>query len=84
VDEVGGVLIELKRQALSVLLVEQNLPLVLRVADTVHVLSKGQVVFSGSPAALQDAPDVMTRYLALEHPPAQTRGGTIQGKIRHD
>ncbi len=66
VDEVGDVLVELKRQGLSVVLVEQNLPLVLRVADAVSVLSKGQVVFSGTPQALQADPDVMARHLTLK------------------
>jgi branched-chain amino acid transport system ATP-binding protein len=66
VDEVGRVLLELKRSDLSVLLVEQNLPLALRVADTVHVLSRGQVVFAGAPERLQAAPDIMARYLAFD------------------
>ncbi|OFX26814.1 MAG: ABC transporter ATP-binding protein [Armatimonadetes bacterium RBG_16_67_12] len=66
VDEVARVLLELKRSGLSVLLVEQNLPLALRVADAVHVLSKGQVVFAGTPEGLQAAPDVMARHLAFD------------------
>jgi branched-chain amino acid transport system ATP-binding protein len=66
VDEVERVLLELKRSGLSVLLVEQNLPLALRVADAVHVLSKGQVVFSGTPEGLQATPDVMARHLAFD------------------
>lgn len=66
VGQVGQVLLELKRSGLSVLLVEQNLPLVLQVADAVYVLSKGAVVFSGSPASLQRDPEVMARYLALQ------------------
>jgi branched-chain amino acid transport system ATP-binding protein len=66
VEEVGRVLVELKGGGLSVLLVEQNLPLALRVADVVTVMSKGEVVFSGSPAALRDAPDVLARHLSLD------------------
>lgn len=66
VEEVGRVLLDLKRGGLSVLLVEQNLPLALGVADAVHVLSKGQVVFAGTPGGLQAAPDVMARHLAFE------------------
>jgi len=66
VEQVGRVLLELKRGGLSVLIVEQNLPLALRVADAVYVLSKGAVVFSGSPAALRGDPQVMARHLALE------------------
>ncbi len=68
VDEVGGVLLDLKRRSLSVLLVEQNLALVRRVADAVYVLSKGQVVFDGTPEALMQDRDAIARHLALEHP----------------
>ena len=52
VREVGRIVAELKREGLSILLVEQNLPLALSVADTVHVLSRGQIVHSSAPAAL--------------------------------
>ncbi len=68
VEEVGGVLVDLKQRGLSILLVEQNLSLVLRVADAVHVLSKGQVVFSGTPVALMQDRDAIARHLALEPP----------------
>lgn len=70
VEEVRRVLLELKNGGLSILLVEQNLPLALRVADVVFVLSKGQVVFEGPPAVLREDREVLGRYLAVEHPPA--------------
>src|SRR5207245_6118007 len=41
-----------KREGLSILLVEQNLPLALAVADRVHILSRGQIVHSSGPADL--------------------------------
>jgi branched-chain amino acid transport system ATP-binding protein len=66
VEEVGRVLLEVKRRGLAVLLVEQNLPLALRVADAVCVLSKGRVVFAGAPADLQRNREVLARYLAIE------------------
>ena len=65
VREVGRVIAELKREGLSILLVEQNLPLALSVADTVHVLSRGQIVHSGTPAALMASEDVKSRYLGV-------------------
>lgn len=69
-EEVRRVLLELKNGGLSILLVEQNLPLALRVADVVFVLSKGQVVFEGPPAVLREDREVLGRYLAVEPPPA--------------
>jgi branched-chain amino acid transport system ATP-binding protein len=65
VREVGRVIAELKREGLSILLVEQNLPLALSVADTVHVLSRGQIVHSSTPDALVANEDVKSRYLGV-------------------
>jgi len=58
VREVGRVITELKRSGLSILLVEQNLALALSVADRVHVLSRGQIVHTGTPAELMGNDDV--------------------------
>ena len=65
VREVGRVIGELKREGLSILLVEQNLPLALGVADRVHILSRGQIVYSGLPTALAADEDVKSRYLGV-------------------
>ncbi len=65
VREVGRVIAELKRSGLSILLVEQNLALALSVADRVHVLSRGQIVHTGTPAQLMGNDDVKTRYLGV-------------------
>jgi branched-chain amino acid transport system ATP-binding protein len=65
VREVGRVIGELKREGLSILLVEQNLPMAASVADRVHVLSRGEIVYSGSPADLMADDDVKARYLGV-------------------
>ena len=65
VREVGRIIGELKREGLSILLVEQNLPLALGVADRVHILSRGQIVYSGAPGALNADDDVKSRYLGV-------------------
>ncbi len=65
VREVGRVIESLKARGLSILLVEQNLPLALRVADHVHVLSRGRVVHSGAPDALWRNEEIKSRYLGL-------------------
>ncbi len=65
VREVGRVIAELKKAGLSILLVEQNLPLALSVADRVHVLSRGQIVHSGTPAGLMADEEVKSRYLGV-------------------
>jgi branched-chain amino acid transport system ATP-binding protein len=65
VREVGRVIADLKREGLSILLVEQNLPLALSVADTVHVLSRGTIVHSSTPDGLLANEDVKSRYLGV-------------------
>ena len=65
VREVGRVIESLMGQSLCILLVEQNLPLALRVADHVHVLSRGRVVHSSAPDALWRNEEIKSRYLGL-------------------
>jgi branched-chain amino acid transport system ATP-binding protein len=65
VREVGQVIQRLKAEGLSILLVEQNLPLALGLADHVHVLSRGRIVHSGPPDSLAPGSEVRARYLGL-------------------
>lgn len=63
--DLAHTLTELKGRGLSSLIVEQNLPLALRLADYVYVMSKGRVVFEGVPEQLQAAEDIRHRYLGV-------------------
>ena len=65
VAQVGQAIGELRRAGLSILLVEQNLPMAAAVADRVHVLNRGAIVYSGTPAALLADEDVKSRYLGV-------------------
>ncbi len=65
VREVGRAIGELKREGLSILLVEQNLPLALAVADRVHILSRGQIVHTSAPADLAANDEIKSRYLGV-------------------
>jgi branched-chain amino acid transport system ATP-binding protein len=65
VREIGRVVSALKDERLSILLVEQNYHLALRVADRVYVMSKGQIVWAGTPAGLEADEDVKRRYLGV-------------------
>jgi branched-chain amino acid transport system ATP-binding protein len=56
---------KLKREGLSILLVEQNASLALKLVDYVHVMSKGQVVYSGRPEELRAADDVKSAFLGI-------------------
>ncbi len=65
VREMGRVIADLKTRGLSILLVEQNLPLALKVADYVHILSRGRIVHSSAPQALWANEEIKARYLGL-------------------
>jgi branched-chain amino acid transport system ATP-binding protein len=56
---------KLKQEGLSILLVEQNAALALKLVDFVHVISKGRVVYSGLPGELWDDHDVKSRFLGI-------------------
>jgi branched-chain amino acid transport system ATP-binding protein len=56
---------KLKQEGLSILLVEQNAHLALKLVDYVHVLSKGQVVYSSRPDELWANHDIKSRFLGL-------------------
>ncbi len=65
VREIGRVLVRLKSDGLGILLVEQNVPLAFKVADRVNVMSKGQIVYDGSPSALEANEEIKRRYLGI-------------------
>ncbi|MGH7299273.1 MAG: ABC transporter ATP-binding protein [Candidatus Rokuibacteriota bacterium] len=65
VREIGTILRGLKARRLSLLLVEQNYHLALRVADRVYVMNKGQIVYDGTPAGLEADEEVKRRYLGV-------------------
>ena len=65
VRELGRVLADLKREGVSILLVEQNLAFALRIADHVYLLSKGRVVHECTPDALRADPAAKARYLGV-------------------
>jgi branched-chain amino acid transport system ATP-binding protein len=65
VEQMAEMIGSLKREGLSVLLSEQNLPFAAAVSDRAYVLEKGQVRFAGSMARLDADEEVRRRYLAV-------------------
>jgi branched-chain amino acid transport system ATP-binding protein len=60
-DAVG----KLKQEGLSILLVEQNASLAVKLVDYVHVMSKGRVVHSAPPRELWANAEVKSNYLGI-------------------
>ncbi len=67
VREVADILTKLKQDGISILLVEQNLNMALHVADQVHILNKGRIVFSGTPRLLAEDYTVQAQHLGVGH-----------------
>ncbi|HWS76401.1 MAG TPA: ABC transporter ATP-binding protein [Quisquiliibacterium sp.] len=65
VEQMASMIESLKKEGLSVLLSEQNLPFAAAVCDRAYVLEKGQVRFAGTIAQLDADEDVRARYLSL-------------------
>ncbi len=64
VHEIGDIMVRLNRElGITILLVEQKLPMARRVADRFTVLDKGRVVASGAMAELDDG--LVRRYLTV-------------------
>ncbi len=65
VKAIGEAILELKKSGLSILLIEQNLPFAIKIADYIHVLSKGAIVHSSTPQELWENQEVKTHYLGI-------------------
>lgn len=65
IQAVWQIVSKLKQEGLSILLVEQNAALALQLVDYVHVISKGRVVYSGTPRELWADDGVKSRYLGI-------------------
>lgn len=63
--EVGDIVARLKRSGISILLVEQNLPFAISIADYAYILSNGVIVYESTPEELRDNQEVKTKHLGM-------------------
>ena len=64
--EIFEKLVELRKEGLSMLIVEQNAVQALGVADYAYVLQEGKVINEGSPAELMDSEELRKAYFSIE------------------
>jgi branched-chain amino acid transport system ATP-binding protein len=65
VAEVGRTIGRLKREGLSIVLVEQNIKLTLELADDIVIINSGRVVFSGLADQIKMNDSIVSQHLGL-------------------
>ena len=63
VEEVEQTIASIKARGTTILLVEQNASMALRLSDRAYVFEAGEIVLTGTGRALQDHPEVSKAYL---------------------
>jgi branched-chain amino acid transport system ATP-binding protein len=66
VDHIGEIIEKLSKKGLSILLVEQKIPLVLDLADYVYIISAGKIVYESSPTLLLDDERILDHHLGVQ------------------
>jgi branched-chain amino acid transport system ATP-binding protein len=65
VETIGETIVDIQRQGLAVLLVEQNTKLALEATQRVYLIEKGVIKHESTSAALKENPEVRLRYLGV-------------------
>jgi branched-chain amino acid transport system ATP-binding protein len=65
IETVEKVIMDIHRQGIPILLVEQNMRVALRLAERIYVISKGTIVFQGTCEELKGAHEVREKYLEV-------------------
>jgi branched-chain amino acid transport system ATP-binding protein len=65
VDAIGQLILQLKKEGVTILLAEQNWHFSLEVSERAYVIDDGRIQFSGTVAELEANPEIVKRYLAV-------------------
>lgn len=65
IQELRNVILKLREEGLSMLIVEQNFSFGLKVSNECHVMSKGRIVYSSTPGDLWKNEEIKSKYLGI-------------------
>ena len=65
VQDIARIVMKLKEEGATILLVEQNYPMALGVADYIYIVSKGQIVHESSSEELRNNEEIKMKYLGV-------------------
>ena len=65
VQEIGDIILRVREEGISILIVEQSLLFALRVSTETHLMSKGTIVYSSSPQELWENQEMKYQYLGV-------------------
>jgi branched-chain amino acid transport system ATP-binding protein len=65
-ERLRDLILELRRQGITILLVEHDMGLTMDVADEIAVLNYGRLIADGPPRAIQKHPEVIAAYLGTD------------------
>ena len=65
VRQIEEIIEDLHDQGITILVVEQNIPVALDVSDYTYILEKGQIVHEGASADVRDNQDVLDKHLGV-------------------
>jgi branched-chain amino acid transport system ATP-binding protein len=70
-ENLGGLIRRIRDRGVTVLLVEHDMTMVMDLSDDILVLHNGMTIAEGSPASIQNDPDVVSIYLGGEFRPPE-------------
>jgi branched-chain amino acid transport system permease protein len=80
--ELGKLLLRIRDQGITILLVEHHMDLVMAISDHVIVLDYGATLAEGAPAAVQADPRVMAAYLGTDDAAAEEASAEPELAVR--
>ena len=63
IKDIFKIIQEINKQGMTILLIEQNANMALKVADVAYVLETGRITMSGTGKELLENPDIKAAYL---------------------